>query len=261
MSEPVPFPVRPAAPGRQPAPPDLAALRARVRRLEGVGGVRHGVVPTGVAGIDAALPGGGFARGALHAVGAVEGRDADGAVASFTAALAGLLAGPRAVLWLGRRADLYAPGLAAMGLGPERLLVAVVPKSRTLLWAMETALGCPAIGAVVGEADEVDLTEGRRLQLAASAGGAAALLIGAEGAAAAVTSWQVASAPSPASEGLPGLGRPRWALHLARCKGAAAGGRWLVEWAGQGLVPANPPEMVPPEMVGRADTDGRRAAG
>lgn len=233
----------PGAAADRPAP-DLAALRARVRRLEGVGGVRHGVVPTGVAEIDAALPGGGLARGALHAVGGMEGHGADGAVAGFTAALAGLLAGPRAVLWLGRRADLYAPGLAALGLGPERLLVAVVPRSGTLLWAMETALGCPAIGAVVGEADDVDLTEGRRLQLAASAGGGAALLIGAEGAAAAVTRWQVAAAPSPAPDDLPGLGRPRWALELARCKGAAGGGRWLVEWTGRGLAPAGPPVVA-----------------
>ena len=250
MQKPAPFSTTVSGPvsggaADRPAP-DLAALRARVRRLEGVGGVRHGVTPTGAVAIDAALPGGGLARGALHAVAglAAGGVDEDGAVAGFTAALAGLLAGPRTVLWFGRRADLYAPGLAAMGLGPERLLVAVVPKPRALLWAMETALGCPAIGAVVGEADDVDLTEGRRLQLAASASGGAALLIGAEGAAAAVTRWQVAAAPSPAPDDLPGLGRPRWALELACCKGATGGGRWLVEWSGRGLAPAGPPVVA-----------------
>ena len=78
----------------------LDELRHRVARLERRGvGPAGGIVPFGIAAIDAALPGGGLGRGALHEV---AGRGADvehGAAAALL--IAGVLArlqGP--VLWV-----------------------------------------------------------------------------------------------------------------------------------------------------------------
>ena len=69
------------------------------------------VVPFGVPGIDAALPGGGIARGALHEA-AGSGPDTEhGATAALLAAsVLARAAGP--VLWVSTHFDLFAPALA-----------------------------------------------------------------------------------------------------------------------------------------------------
>ncbi|MFX8999804.1 damage-inducible protein, partial [Acinetobacter baumannii] len=73
-------------------------------------------MPFGIAAIDAALPGGGLARGALHEA-AGSGADlAHGAApALLVAAVLASAGGP--VLWVSVRFDLFAPALAAVGLG------------------------------------------------------------------------------------------------------------------------------------------------
>src|SRR5215471_19356761 len=103
---------------------DLTLLRDRIRRIERPSALRHGVVSTGVAAIDRALPGGGLARGAVHEILGAGADEEDGAAASgFVAGIVGGV-GAGSVLWCLKRADLYGPGLAAHGLDPGRLVVA-----------------------------------------------------------------------------------------------------------------------------------------
>lgn len=208
-----------------------------------------GVVSLG-APLDAALPGGGLRRNALHEIAAADYRDM-GAGAGFVAALAVRLsdAVPSApILWCeGLHAPfdaggLYGPGLAAFGLAPERLILAAPSREVELLWTLEEALKIGAFAAVAGEIDgrakALDLVATRRLQLAAEEGATPLLLFtGHESADAsvAVTRWRIAAAPGgPGSrrEGqsteLPG--RPRWHVSLERCRGAEGGGSWCVEW-------------------------------
>jgi protein ImuA len=180
----------------------LDDLKQRLRVLPGGG--RHGLLPLGVAEIDAAL-GGGLRRGGLHEITAGD----EGAATGFCAALAGRLAGAgaRPVLWGLASGGLYAPGLhapglLAFGLDPTRLIVAELRRASDLLWAMEEGLRCRALAAVVAEVDAVDLTASRRLQLAAEESGVAGLLLrrgaldGRRTATAAVTRWHVESAAS-----------------------------------------------------------------
>src|SRR5215470_3263009 len=59
----------------------------------------------------------------------------------------------------------YGPGLDDLGLAPERLVTVAAAKSRDVLWAMEEALRCRAVGTVIGEirsADRLDLSASRR---------------------------------------------------------------------------------------------------
>jgi protein ImuA len=93
-----------------------------------------------------------------------------------------------------------------------------------LLGALEESLRCRGLAAVVGESEAVDLTQSRRLQLAAEAGGVTGILLRrspAREASVAVTRWQVWSATT--------LGdRPRWRLSLIRCRGGRTGD-WVLE--------------------------------
>ncbi|WP_207478159.1 ImuA family protein [Arenibaculum pallidiluteum] len=228
----------------------LEDLRRRIRRLEGTAGEGGRVLPLGPA-LGAALPEGGLPLGCLHEVSAGTGPGEDpwgGAATGFAAALAGRIAalhGP--VLWVRRAearrgaAEPYAPGLAAWGLGPERLIVVRARAEAEILWALEEALRCRGLGAVLAEVDGIDATAGRRLQLAAEAGGVTALLLRLgrrrAPASAAVTRWAVSAAPgrvvrTPDGADEPGVGAPRWRVELLRCRGGRPG-VWLAEWRGE----------------------------
>ena len=210
----------------------LAELRQRIGRLEGGCGDGAAVRTLGVPEIDAILPGGGLALGCLHEVAGAAPGD-DGAAIGFAALLLSRISGePGRILWLSQRRDLYPPGLAALGLAPEPLILVMARYDREVLWAMEEALRCPGLAAVLGEVREIDLVASRRLQLAAEKHGAAALLLRPPapppGASAAVTRWRLAGAAG-ANDDPAGLGTPRWWVELARSRSGRSG-RWLLEW-------------------------------
>src|SRR5579885_1483256 len=60
--------------------PDLAVLRERIRQIETP--ARHGVLPFGVAALDAALPAGGLALGAVHEIVGFGGDEEDAAASA-----------------------------------------------------------------------------------------------------------------------------------------------------------------------------------
>jgi protein ImuA len=192
----------------------------------------------GVPAIDAVL-GGGLARGALHEI-AVAGEAHIAVAAGFALAVSSQApsslsfrgagearepgiqkqirkshldsgpapsARPGMTIWIAEDMALaesgapYGPGLEAFGLAPERLLTVAAAHRRDLLWAMEEALRCRAVSAVIGELrdHEIDGVAVRRLSLAAAESGALALLLRAappRDASTAATRWVVGAAPS-----------------------------------------------------------------
>ena len=222
-----------------PANPRLCALRARIQALESGPGPRR-VTPFGLPAVDAALPGGGLALGALHEIMGAGADEEDGAVAAgFAAALLARLTRLHGgvVLWCLQSDDLYAPGLAAYGLAPTQLLVARCRDDSESLWAMEEGLRSAVPTAVLGEIGSLAPTAGRRLQLACEASGVTAFVLrrwreagmaARQRAApsAAVTRWRVAAAPSR-DIAEPGVGTPLWLVELVRCRGGAPGA-WVI---------------------------------
>ena len=157
----------------------------------------------------------------------------------------------------------YGPGLDAFGLHPERLLTVSAAHSRDLLWAMEEALRCRAVGAVIGELrhGEIDMVTLRRLSLAAAESGALGLLLRcapSTDASTAATRWIVGASPSvipgrersertrnPEANSETASGfrfrrfapsrndeeiRPRFAVELVRNRRGALGA-WILEWS------------------------------
>jgi protein ImuA len=242
--------------------PTVAALRAELRRLEGAGRRVQATAPIGVAALEQVLPGGGLARGALHEIVAGEAAmpAAEGFAASLLAGLARQGQGP--VLWCMMEDGLYGPGLARLGLAPDRLILVRARRPEDLLWAMEEGLKTPGLAAVLGAPRRLDLTASRRLQLAAETSGVTCLVLRpeAETSSVAVTRWRVAPAPSGPAFGDDardfGLARARWRVELLRCRGAdwAAGeagyGAWLMEEGdAAGAVPVAQPLADRPAAV------------
>jgi len=287
-------------------------LRARIRRLEsgasvpgdaasGAGSLgmetaerpslppAPSALPLGAAALDAHLPGGGLPLGCLHEIEGARAEWDDAAATGFALALlarlcAAMPASPEggamesgAVLWVTPWRDLYAPGVAAFGLDPGRLILVRAGSETDVLWAMEEGLRCPRLIAVVGEVDGLDRAAGRRLQLAARASGVTTFALRrqryparrAEAPSAALTRWRIApmSSVGASSAGAAGrfLSRPSWQAELLRCRGAAPG-QWHVEWddATSGFALAAPfrdgPVVAEPARPEFAGTARRRAS-
>lgn len=220
----------------------LDALREQVRQIENARrSDGRGVLPFGIDAVDDRLAGGGLALAALHeAAPERPSLNDDGAALLFLAALAGRLSrvkGQRQALWALARRDLFAPGLAGAGLGPDRLIYAECRDDAEVLAVMEEGLRHGGLAAVVGEVSRAAMAAARRLQLAAEEGVTTALLLrrwrksGEDPLAApssAVTRWRIGCAPSaPAAHGA-GLGRGRWRVALERQRGGPAHD-WILE--------------------------------
>jgi protein ImuA len=216
----------------------IAQLRQRLLALQRAPGLKKGpgTLPLGIPAIDTML-GGGLMRGALHEI-AAPGEAHLAAVTGFALGLAALSApSPRLVLIaedmaLAESGALHGAGLDAFGLAPERLVTVAVTHRRDLLWAMEEALRCRTVNAVIGEirCGGIDSVAARRLSYAAAESGALALLLRASpsnDASTAATRWIVGTARSV---GTHGPGEPRIAAQLIRNRRGPVGS-WILEWS------------------------------
>jgi protein ImuA len=204
----------------------IERLRAQIGKIEGRGRRATAVLAFGIVAIDARLPGGGLALGALHEVAGGGNGAIDGAAAAlFSAGVAARSRGK--VLWCIARPDLFAPALAQAGLSPDRVIFVEAGDDKTVLACMEEALRHGGLGAVVGEIARLPMTASRRLQLAAEGSSSIGIAlrrwrrqtetVDFGQPTAAVTRWRVSVLPS-APLPVPGVGRPRWLVELIRVR-------------------------------------------
>jgi protein ImuA len=206
--------------------PAIDLLREKIRRLEAADRRLSGVLPFGLPEMDARLPGGGLALGALHEVAGAGHGALDGAAAALFAA--GILARTMGhILWCVRDQDLYAPGLEAAGLSADRVIYVEAADEQIVLACFEEGLRHGGLGGVVAEIGRLSMTNSRRLQLAAESSGTPGIAIRrwrrqADAVdfgqpTAAMTRWRVSVLPS-VPLAAPGIGRARWLVELIRCR-------------------------------------------
>ena len=216
----------------------------------------------GLPALDAVL-GGGLAGAALHEIRAAESRDEPAASGFALALVARLFAQKDAatgdtmkkpldqasdILWISeadsrREAGvLYAPGLAALGLDPGRIVHVAARRPDEALWAFEAGLACAGLAAVICQvrrpamresSKAFDLAATRRLSLKARESGVCGLLMRLAAPpepSAAQTRWCAVAASSGAA-GLfaGGIGRTAWRLRLEKNRGGRTG-TFTVEW-------------------------------
>lgn len=203
--------------GARPHPAELDGLlrSRRVRRARALPGHEPGALPTGFAGLDAAL-GGGWPAAALTEI--LPEREGIGELSVLLPALARLSRAGGWLAWVDPPRVPYAPALAAQGVDLSRLVVVRGGGGDGALWAAEQALRAPDCSAVLLWPAALSPRALRRLQLAAEAGATRGLLF---------RRGEVAARPSPA------------ALRL-RLAGAAAGGLRVEILRSRGRAPAAP---------------------
>jgi len=125
-------------------------------------------IASGFAELDAALPGGGWPRGALTEL--LLEREGIGELRLTFPALARLQHEGRSIVWIAPPYRPYAPALAAAGLDLARLIVVRGRCARDAIWAYEQALRSPECGAAFGWMATYEERALRRLQVAAREG-------------------------------------------------------------------------------------------
>ena len=195
-------------------------------------------------------------RGLLQEVFADE-RRAGGTALGFSLGLARTLVSRSrpAVLYLELTAEAqesglpYGPGLASFGFDPAALVLGRIATIAELLWAMEEAIACPAVAAVIAEIPGapavLDFTVSRRLALRAATTRTSVIVLrygtGREASAARLR-WRVAPALSGTLADDPvAPGPPRFAATVEKCRlGAAAqaleGKSFVFDWVNHGFV-------------------------
>jgi protein ImuA len=207
-------------------------LRRLLPRIEGT----HKSLPFGLTTLDSHLPDGGLTCGSLHEV-VPEAETSAAAAFGFIAAILGRLPKPRLLVCItpayGRcpYGRLHGHGLNALGLDPSRLILVETAHRKETLWAIEEALHSSAPAAVIGAIDKLDLRTSQRLQLASSDTGLPIFLLRPAStleSSAAATRWRIGTAEAARDRfGL--IVRPRWHLHLERCRNGRPG-QWVVEY-------------------------------
>jgi len=201
--------------------------------------------------IDRALPWKGLGLTGVHEVQAASYRDSWAAL-GFALALvarrmASLPSGDRSlILWAFSHArgcefgHPHGPGLAALGLDPDKFVMVETTRESDLAWALEEGLKARALAILLGQIDISNWTLGRRLALAAQAQRTPCLIVsssnsgqmGGSGLGGAFTRWRVAaraSTSAPFDTKAPGA--PGWRIDLERCRWGRAALSWEVEWS------------------------------
>ncbi|QEC54320.1 Error-prone repair protein ImuA [Anseongella ginsenosidimutans] len=195
----------------------------------------------GLGPVESAFPNGVFPVGSIHEFVSENPEQAAASSGFMAGLLASLMRSGQACLWISVSRKLFPPALKAFGVEPDRILFADLRQEKDVLWAMEEALKCNGLAAVVGELHEIDFIQSRRLQLAVEKSKVTGFVIRnnsrSPGATACAARWRIRPAPSEQEEGMPGVGFPRWKVELLKVRNGNPGA-WLIEWSAGRFMPA-----------------------
>ncbi|MBC7509861.1 MAG: Error-prone repair protein ImuA, partial [Ferruginibacter sp.] len=151
--------------------PTKAAIFARLQKeilsLQDIKkSVNNNAIDTTIGPLKNSFPGNTFPVGAIHEFIAAGREDAASTTGFIASILAPLMQNTGAVIWIGSVHSVFPPALKLFGLVPDKIIFINSQKETAMLWAMEEALKCEGLAAVIGEIKELSFTASRRLQLA-----------------------------------------------------------------------------------------------
>jgi len=212
----------------------IEQLQKEIRSLQGYSRSSTGLaLNTGIKSLEAAFPEKTFPTGVIHELISYS-REEKAATTGFMGGLLGqMMQQSGACLWISTQRTIFPPALKIFGIDPARIIFIDLSWQKEALWAIEEALKCKSLAGVVGELQELSFTESRRLQLAVEKSNVTGFIHRhkprAENTTASVTRWKIKPLSSETTEGLPGLGFPRWEVQLAKVRNGVPG-TWHIEW-------------------------------
>lgn len=225
-------------------------LRAQLLQLQGFKTVDSSTNSFALGLINNAFPDRAFPLGCVHEFIAGNANDNAPTCAFVGSLLSTLLFNKGVAIWIRQKRSLFPPALSMYSLKPDQIIFVDTKNDKDALWAMEEALKCSAIAAVVAEIKNIDFTQSRRLQLAVEESKVTGFLIRhiqQLNTTATVTRWRITALPCAEIEELPGMGLPRWRVELLRVRNGKPGS-WYVTWRNGHFDAILPYESIPSKM-------------
>jgi protein ImuA len=220
-------------------------LRKDILLLEGYKTPATGAISVMELGpVEAAFPNGIFPTGTIHEFLGTEPEQA-AACSGFMAALLGRLMQHDGIgVWISTSRKLFPPALKAFGIEPDRVVFVDLKRERDVLWAMEEALKCEGLAAVIGEISEISFAQSRRLQLAVERNKVTGFILRTDArklaTSACTARWRISALPSEPDSEMPGVSFPRWNVELLKVRNGNPGA-WQIEWAEDHFTPISLP--------------------
>ncbi len=214
----------------------IAQLKRDILPLQGFKSTLHNTVIDVIPGfIKNAFPTNEFPLGAVHEFICTGPEDAAATGGFVAGVLASIMQSGGASAWISSCRTIFPPALKSFGIAPEKIIFIDHKKEKEILWAMEEALKCEGLAAVVGEMQELGFTASRRLQLAVEQSGVTGFFLRHNprslNTTACVTRWKITPLPSHLADDMPGVGFPRWNVELLKVRNGKPG-MWQIEFAG-----------------------------
>jgi protein ImuA len=211
----------------------ISELQEKILSLQGFRAVNSPSLDIGLGPIKDSFPNSSIPLGCVHEL-LTEKTENEAATGGFITALLTLMMSTHGVvLWISSSRTIFPPALKNFGVEPDRFIFVDLQKEKDVAWAIDEALKCAALTAVVGEVKDISFTMSRRLQLAAEQSHVTGFVIRKNktrpGTTACVSRWKIASMPSEPVEDLPGIGFPKWRVELMRIRNGKPG-TWDVAW-------------------------------
>ena len=212
----------------------IAQLKKDILPLQGFKpAINNTVHDVGLGSINIAFPNELFPLGAVHEFICSGPEDLSASGGFIAGILSTLMLCGGVCLWISSSRTIFPPALKLFGIEPEKIIFVDLQKEKNVLWAMEEALKCDGLAAVVGEMQELSFTVSRRLQLAVEQSRVTGFILRCNprniNTTACVTRWRITSLPGVLPDDMPGVGFPRWNVELLKVRNGKPG-TWPIEW-------------------------------
>ncbi len=215
-------------------------LQEQILLLQGFKAPVDACEKVGLGAVEAAFPNGVFPLGAIHEFLNAEQEHAAASGGFIAGLLTTLMQNGGACLWISASRTLFPPALKTFGVEPDRIIFIDLKRERDILWAMEEALKCEGLAAVIGELREITFAQSRRLQLAVEKSKVTGFVLRTDmrklTSTTCVARWKITPLSSELEHGMPGVGFPRWNVELLKVRNGNPG-VFQLEWSAGGFVP------------------------
>lgn len=213
----------------------IAQLKKDIVSLQGFKTtLNNTAVDAGLGPIKNAFPESTFPIAAIHEF-IANGAEDNAATSGFVAGiLSALMKTSGVTIWISASRIIFPPALKSFGISPDKIIFIDLKKEKEILWAMEEALKCKGLSAVIGEMQELSFTTSRRLQLVVEQSQVTGFILRRNprslNTTACVTRWKISSLSSELTDDMPGVGFPRWNVELLKVRNGRPG-TWQIEFA------------------------------
>jgi protein ImuA len=205
----------------------VTGLQTDILRLQGFHSFKTKSLDVGLGPIEEAFPNATFPVGAVHEFLTATKEEQAASGGFISGLLAALMRHHGAIAWISAARTLFPPALKNFGVEPDRFIFIDLQKEKEVIRAMEEALKCGALTAVVAELKDLSFIDSRRLQLAVEQSQVTGFIIRTNykspNTTACISRWRITPLRSEAFDDLPGVGFPKWNVELIRMRNGKPG--------------------------------------